>query len=118
MIMSEEESDLVYKFIYLPLVRKVLERDLTKIKQAGLKFNDPYITFIEKRIIQTGKEIGDIKWKMNARNIKVYEDGLEKKESMTVSNYLVVYRGYREVVRLPDYVIRNNVMEYMRDYIK
>lgn len=118
MIMTEEEQDLIYKFIYLPLVRKVLEHDLAKIKRAGLKFNDPYITFMEKRIIQVGKELGNIKWKMSARKIKVYGNGVEKDRVETMWKYLAVCRGYEEEIRLPVYVIETNVRDYIGEYIK
>lgn len=118
MIMIEEEQDLIYKFIYLPLVRKVLEQDLIKMKQAGLKFTDPYVEFMEKRIIQVGKEIGKVKWKMNARNIKVYGTGVEKDRVETLWKYLVVCRGYEEEIRLPTYVIETHVREYVQEYIK
>lgn len=113
MHMSNEERDLVYQFIYLSFVKRVLERDLKIIKKAQLKFPDLYVEFLMERIFAVGKRIGTLKREMYKRKINVYE---EKHDHVAVY-FLVVCRNYEENVSILNTIVRNNVYEYMKKYM-
>ncbi|NEU31973.1 hypothetical protein GN156_14480 [bacterium LRH843] len=115
--MNEDDRELTFKFIYLPLVRKVMEQDLIKIRQAGLKFESPYMTLIENKILQISKEIGMIKREMMKRSLSVYENRREiQSEATSVLKYLIVCRGYREEFNPDTILVKNNVEKIMRTY--
>ncbi len=113
MYMTDDERELVFRFIFLPLVRKVFERDLKIIRQAGFKFPDLYSEYINKKLIEVSQEIGTIKQAMVKTQLKVYE---EERDDKGVT-YLAVCRGYEERINFASHVIRSYVSEFMREYI-
>jgi hypothetical protein len=111
---DKDDEHLANQFIYLPLVRKVLERDLHFLRDAKLKFNEPYIEFVEQVIIQIGKDLGRVKKEMFQRRLSVYNQG----KVGELSVYLFVCKGYRREVRLFPHLMKQSVEEYVRKYFK
>jgi hypothetical protein len=74
-MLSEEDLKLVMRFIYVPLVRKVLVQDMERIKNAGLKFHEPYLELFEKTLNKVGMDIRDIRKAMSKSGISVYDQG-------------------------------------------
>lgn len=113
-MLDEEQENLVKKFIFLPLVRKVLELDKEKIKKAGFKFEETYLNIVERAITKVTSDLRDTKLAMKKIGMTVYDNG---KDDTGTYRYLVVHKGYqREIGFLPN-VIKVNVRECMDIYL-
>ncbi|GAE36453.1 hypothetical protein [Halalkalibacter akibai] len=112
-MLNKEELKLVKHYIYLPLLRKVLEYDNQKIKETNLKFTAPYLLLIEKTINQVSLDLGKVKKEMLRKGITVYNQG----KGDNVCKYLIVCRGYRENMNLFPHLMKNEVLEYMEQYL-
>ncbi|GAE36964.1 hypothetical protein [Halalkalibacter akibai] len=113
MLLEQEAEILVTKSIYLPLVRKVLERDMEKIKQADLKFHEPYLTIVERTIIRVGYDLGIVKRQLKNKRIFVYDQGIKEGRC----TYLVVNRGYRHERSLFPHLVKQTVETYVTGYL-
>jgi hypothetical protein len=112
-MLSSEDLELVMRFIYVPMVRKVLVRDMERIESAEFKFHEPYFALMEKTLNKVGMDIRDIKKEMSKSGISVYHQGLVSEKC----NYLVICRGYREEMNLFPHLIKNEVLKYMTQYL-
>jgi hypothetical protein len=112
-MINKEERNLVMKFIHLTLLRKVLEHDMEKIKNADLKFKEPYLLLLEKTTNKVGIDLGKVKKDMFKQGISVYNLGQEDQ----VCKYLIACRGYRENMNLIPHLMKNTVLEYMEMYL-
>ncbi|MBP3950351.1 hypothetical protein [Bacillus suaedae] len=115
MHIKTDEMKLARLFIYLPMARKVLEKDLTKVNAAGFKFSEPYTEMIEGCIERIGKEIYKVKRDMNKTGLKVYENG--KESSGMFTKYLVKCRGYEQELSILNEVIKNSVRDIIHNYM-
>ncbi|MFC0470777.1 hypothetical protein ACFFHM_09805 [Halalkalibacter kiskunsagensis] len=111
-MLNKEEEELVFDFIYLPLVRRVLLQDIEKVKNSNVKFTEPYILFLEKIINNVGMDLGKVKKTMFKQGIIVYDQGIIEQRC----NYLIVCRGYRKEMNLFPHLMKNDVMEYIKKY--
>ncbi|GAE25186.1 hypothetical protein JCM9140_1165 [Halalkalibacter wakoensis JCM 9140] len=111
-MLNKNEEFLASQYIHLPLVRKVLERDLLYLRKANLKFNEPYIQFVEQIITEIGKDLGAVKKEMFQNGLTVYEQG----KSGEVYTYLIVCRGYRSEMRFFPHLLKQSVEEYINKY--
>ncbi|KHF40697.1 hypothetical protein [Halalkalibacter okhensis] len=107
------DLDLVLSFIYLPLTRKVLENNLGKVKNVGFKFEEPYLSLIEKTINKISMDIRDLKKEMRKTGITVYDQGKVNEKC----SYLVVCRGYREEFNLFPHLMKVEVQNYLNQYL-
>ncbi len=112
MHLNDEERSLVYRFICLPYVKKVLERDLSKIKKAGVKFPHLYDAFFHKKMDEVSYDLREIKKEMAKRKITVYEENACE----DAIRYLVVFRGYEQKISFSPPIMRNYVNEYLENY--
>jgi hypothetical protein len=112
-MLNGHDLDLVLRYIYLPLTRKVLENDLGKVKNAGFKFEEPYLSLIEKTINKISMDILDLKKEMRKTDITVYDQGKVTEKC----NYLVVCRGYREEINLFTHLMKVKVQSYLNQYL-
>ncbi|WP_332697112.1 hypothetical protein [Halalkalibacter lacteus] len=111
-MLNKEEERLIFDFIYLPLVRKILVQDLEKVKNSKVKFTEPYILFMEKVINKVGMDLGKVKKTLFKKGITVYDQGNVEQRCI----YLIVCRGYRQKMNLFPHLMKNDVMEYMKKY--
>ncbi|MFC0560125.1 hypothetical protein [Halalkalibacter alkalisediminis] len=110
---DKDEEELITKGIYLPLVRKVLERDVEKLKKAELKFIGPYLLLVERTIIKIGLELGKVKRQLSQKGIYIYNEGI--KEGLCL--YLIVIRGYRQEKKLFPHLMKQSVETYINEYL-
>ncbi|WP_413379362.1 hypothetical protein [Alkalihalobacillus sp. 1P02AB] len=101
-------------FIYLPLVRKVLEKDMGKFKKVGLKFERTYLNYLEKVTNKVGIDIGKVKRNMYKKGLTIYDQGRDEKGCC---KYLFVCREYRQNVTLFPHLMKNKVAEYLAQYL-
>ncbi|MBU8907488.1 hypothetical protein [Desertibacillus haloalkaliphilus] len=107
--LNEQEQAIVHKYIFLPLLRKVLERDLASIKQSTtFKINEPYIEFIETIIKQVTADLRKTKQEMHKHGIKVHQ------ESSTA--FKAFSRGYESSFNFFQMAMKMHVENMMREY--
>jgi hypothetical protein len=72
---TKEEKDLIYSYILLPIVRRLLERDMKDIEVSGIKFKEPYIRLIEDALKCLSVNLRDVKSEIWKRQIKMIRHG-------------------------------------------
>ena len=112
-LITNEEIAIASRFIYLPMVRIVLEGDMKRIKMPGLKFSEPYLVLVERALTKVGMDIGALKVEMGKRGIKVVDMG--KVDQMC--HYVVYSRGYEREIHLFPHLMKNNVQKYVMTYV-
>lgn len=73
--LSREEQELSYKYIVLPLVKKVLEKDLTKFESIKdhFKFGETYVDLVQQASLNVSKEMSNVKYSMKKIGLTVYQ---------------------------------------------
>ncbi|MFV8830137.1 hypothetical protein [Alkalihalobacterium sp. APHAB7] len=115
--LTQEDQNVIQEAIYYPLVRKVMEHDLKKLTQAGLKFSEPYTLFVESRIHDIGKEISRVNRELKNKGIRIEDRGTVKDHSVGWCVYVIHYQGYSKEMKILDRVIKNTVGDFMMNYI-
>lgn len=93
---TENELKLVKKFIELPYLLDVLERDKKKITDSNLKMCKLYITQLDQIQNLVSAEIFEIRQKLRRSGIKIIEQ--RKLEDRLITDYLC--RGYKLQITL------------------
>ena len=100
--------------IYLPLARKLLERDLATIQNGELfKIKEPYIRVIQQTIEKINNELKNVKTNMYKIGLKVVEgeqEGLFKK-------YDWFCRGYNGTRTFNSHNIKMQVRDILLYYM-
>ncbi|ARK30875.1 hypothetical protein [Halalkalibacter krulwichiae] len=112
-MITNEDTALAFRFIYLPLARKVLESDLRRISNAGLKFKEPYLLLVEGAINKVGMDIGRLKLEMHRKGMKVIDKGKQNNTCL----YLLYCRGYEREIHLFPHLMKNDVQKYVMSYL-
>ncbi|WP_227936402.1 hypothetical protein [Alkalihalobacillus deserti] len=112
-MLNKADEELITNFIYLPLVRKVFERDMEKLKTAELKFTTPYLSLVERTIMKVGIDLGKVKKQLSKKGIYVYDQG----QSEGLCLYLIVIRGYRREKSLFPHLMKQTVETYINEYL-
>lgn len=107
--LTEAEERLIQAYVFLPLVRRVLEHDKKAIEAGAIKFKDPYIELIDMMLNRVSMDLRDIKSEFGRQKIKMITHGdLE---------YEAVVRGWTHKVIYHPSVAREWVEKYMREYM-
>ncbi|MDV2683787.1 hypothetical protein RYX56_05620 [Alkalihalophilus lindianensis] len=117
MITTKDEYELILKYIYLPMTRRVIEKDLEKMEASKFKFSDIYLDFFKSKIDWIGKDIGELKREAKRKGIAVHELGVDSSSSVKYCNYLVVVRGQEQEMKVLSHVMANNVRDILRSYV-
>lgn len=100
-------EEIAYKYLYIDLAIKNLERDLKLIHTGPFKIKEPYIMLVEKIISKAIQERKKIKQIMFKHNIRIHQIGK--------LHDIVIYEFYLNnkvnEVRLNKYVIKSRVKE-------
>ncbi len=113
MLIPEHDELIIEKAIYLPLLVKILNRDLAVIEQSQFKFKQPYINFVDKVNHSIQKELSETKKYMFDNKIKVVESGTEG----SLLKYLIVYKGYERLDKYYIYTLRMRSERMLEDYL-
>lgn len=102
------------KKIYLPILIKILERDIEVISKQPFKLRRPYLTKIDKalNIIRQELKLADIYLKRH--NMRL---GIEKAASNHVVEYTYIYYGYEERHKYTSEQLRMRTEELMITYL-
>ncbi|RSL29376.1 hypothetical protein D7Z54_31565 [Salibacterium salarium] len=90
MQIKEEEHIMIHYFILLPLVKKVLEKDMNLFEKGSFKVKDPYIDMVRDALHLLHEDMRHIKKYMHQNRMRVIfneNDGM-------FSRYSYVCRGY------------------------
>lgn len=113
-VRTEEELQYVKRFVVLPIVLDVLERDMTMLDTVPLKMPTLYIQMLRGIQQQALNELATIRRRLREHGIKVYE---QRRASAGVeAAYLC--RGYHYHFAMQWDVVRAEVEESMRAYLK
>ncbi|WP_026699883.1 hypothetical protein [Salibacterium aidingense] len=90
MQIKEEEHIMIHYFILLPLVKKVLEKDIQLFEKGGFKVKDPYLTMIRNALHLLHEDMRHLKKYMHQHRVRV---NFEENDGV-FSRYSYVCRGY------------------------
>ncbi|MFB5661308.1 hypothetical protein [Alteribacillus sp. HJP-4] len=90
MQIKEEEHIMIHYFILLPLVKKVLEKDLQLFEEGPFKVRDPYLMMVQESLRMLHEDMRHIKKYMHGHNMQV---SFEENDG-TFSRYSYACRGY------------------------
>jgi hypothetical protein len=103
MYATEEEHALIDKYIMYPMLMTVLNRDLQVIETSSLKFSRPYLNFIEAVMRSISTELHEVRKEMRHRKLRV----IPSKRAGDTTEFDIYVRGYHEVIRYSNYLLRN-----------
>lgn len=99
--------------IYLPLVIKVLERDLELIMKLPFKLHRPYIALMEKTIEYVRKDIKNTDFYLVRNNMKVILEKVTEKHS----EYVFIHMGHEERKQYFNLDLKNETEKRMIAYL-
>lgn len=106
--LTDEEKEIIYSYIFLPLVRRVLEKDRKLIESGQFKLKQPYIDVIDRAFLKVNDDIRKTRKTMLEKGIKIHKQDEQ--------NFKVFYRGEHDCSFHPS-IIRNNVEQRMKHYL-
>lgn len=110
----EKDRDMLEHAIYLPMLLKVLQRDLFIIEQSPFKLKKPYMNMIESTIHAVQKDLSGVK-----RYLRKNSMGVEQLKSDDIfTMYAFRYKGYEEHHNYFNPRLRNRVEELLDIYLK
>ncbi|GIN57396.1 hypothetical protein [Lederbergia ruris] len=108
------DLEVIEQAIYLPILLKILQRDLQLIEKTPFKLGNPYIKLIEETIATIQKDLSKVKYYMSHHGIKVQR--LKSDEAFTM--YCFFYKGYEELHNYFNPKLRHKTEELMEFYIR
>lgn len=109
----EKERHIMEQAIYLPMLLKVLNRDLLHINNGNFKLKQPYIDLIELTMKTIHEELKKTKNYMYKHNMKIQET--KRDEAFTM--FLFLYNDYEEYHNYFNPRLRNKVQELLEFYL-
>ncbi len=113
LIPADQDEPIIQKAIYLPLLIKVLNRDLEAIKQSQLKLKGPYIKLVTQALHAIQRDSYENKKYMKRNNIKVER----MKSEGDYTNYLLIYKGYQQFDKYSNPVLKRRSEELLEEYM-
>ncbi|WP_075981508.1 hypothetical protein [Bacillus massilinigeriensis] len=108
----DDDRNIMEQAIYLPMLLKVLERDLLIINNSPFKIKKPYLDLIEQIMKEIQSELRKVKQYMKKNKLEVHQ--INHDEAFTM--FLFLYKGYEEHHNYFNPRIRNKVQELMEHY--
>ncbi|OLS35624.1 hypothetical protein BTR22_14295 [Alkalihalophilus pseudofirmus] len=116
-MLPQEDHELILQYIYLPLTRKVIEHDLAKMERANFKFSDIYLDFFKRKVDWIGRDLGEVKRKINQRGIAIHGPTDVGYGDTKFCRYLIVHKGQEKEMRLLGVHMRNQVRDILASYV-
>ncbi|MEV9639448.1 hypothetical protein ABZ756_01970 [Mammaliicoccus sciuri] len=111
-MIPEEAIPYFENVIYLPMIMTILSSDRERFEKLPLKFNGPYINFINEVMtaVQTDmKNTHDYLSKNRMKLIKGKTEGI-------FTEYIFIHNGYEDSRNYLSYRLRNRTEELMKEY--
>ena len=108
-------EDLIYfeNQLYLPMLIKVLEKDIDQINKQPLKLKRPYLQIVETAIEKISKDLKTSEMYLLRNSMKVYKWGSDS-DSTT---YIFQSRGKEDHQKLLNEEIKNKCEELLGAYL-
>lgn len=111
---TEAELQYVKRFVLLPIVLDVLERDMTLLDTVPLKMPTLYIQMLRGVQQQATNDLATMRRKLREHGMRVYEQ--RRTRARVEAAYLC--RGYHYHFAMQWDVVRAEVEESIRSYLK
>lgn len=110
---TEEDLQAIKRYVMIPMVLTVLQRDKKVIEESTLKTKGPYLALMDSAMKKAHGDIYDTRVFLRSKGIKVYQ---EHRTDTTV-NIKYTLRGYQHEASLPWHIIKNTVESMMQSYL-
>jgi len=113
--MSSIPSEAIAYFenaIYLPMLIKILEKDLSTIEVSPFKLKRPYTNMIDQAIKNAQAELKKSNIYLKRNNMKLIKKGMDK----DFTEYVFYSGGYEDLRRYLNIRLRNRTEELMSEY--
>lgn len=108
---DEQEEKLIRDYIFLPLLRQVIVRDIHLLSQ--LKLPQPYLKQAEIMLTNIHRDLCMVKSKMAVQGVKVYE---ASRDAYGIS-YDIIIRGYEENIYFETARLKQITEDYLTHYM-
>lgn len=112
--LSEEESGIASRFLFLSMAIIVLHQDGSYMRKSPIKIKEPYIELIEKMTAIAVNERRRLRQKMHELNMQVMK--LNQNNSFT--SYLFICQGREEKCNYFNPIIRKKVMNILYELMQ
>lgn len=109
----EDDRNILELAIYLPMVLKILNRDMQVVTSSPFKLKRPYLELIEETMKTIQAELARVRRYM--RNNKMKVEKIQTDDAFTM--YMFLYKGYEEHHNYFNPRLRNRVEELLRHYL-
>lgn len=111
--LSEEQQQLIFQHVHLPLILHVFERDKKVIEGSNLKTKGPYLIMMDKVTQQVEQDIIENRKSLRKNGIIIYEQH-SSREEITLK---FKYKGYQHSAGYVWHVISSNIKLLMEEYL-
>ena len=98
--------------IYLPMLIKILEKDLLTIEISPFKLKRPYTNMIDQAIKNAQTELKKSNIYLKRNNMRLFKKGMDK----DFTEYVFYSGGYEDLRRYLNIRLRNRTDELMSEY--
>lgn len=94
------------------MLMTILSRDRTQLEKLPLKFNDPYIAFIDDALAAVQSDLKHTHDYLRKNKMKLIKSGTEG----IFTEYIFIHNGYEDSCNYLSYRLRNRTEELMNEY--
>jgi hypothetical protein len=109
MNLTDEEEKLINNYIFLPLVRRIFERDRKLIESGHFKLKAAYFDLIDRVTLNITDDLRKTKKAMFDQKMKIYK--------MDERHFKIVCRGYHHEMGFHSSIMREKVEMLMKKYL-
>jgi hypothetical protein len=110
---TEEDLEAIKRYVIIPMVLTVLQRDKKVIEDSALKTKQPYLSLMDAAMKKAHGEIYDTRVSLRSSRIKIYD---EKRTENTIE-IKYTFRGYQHTASLLWHIIKNDVESMIQHYL-
>lgn len=110
---TEENLQAIKRYVMIPMVLTVLQRDKKVIEESMLKTKGPYLSLMDAAMKKAHGEIYDTRVYLRSKGIKIYQE----QRTETTVNIKYTVKGYQHEASLPWHIIKNEVESMMQRYL-
>lgn len=103
--MTETEETIMYKFIFLPLSKLVLEADIKEINNSKVRFAHQYCNYIHLLMDEISHELFEARKQARSLNMKVWK--VKQEKTTPHHTYRCVYRGFQKDFHFSKHALRD-----------
>lgn len=85
--LSNDEQNLLFDFIYLTIIEKMLQKDFVAFEQSNFKLNSIYLSLLDSKLRIVQNQLKEIKFHMTKQRVKVFINHQASDDSFVQYNY-------------------------------